>query len=69
MFGKRKSSNDSFVMAAGRAVGNLARAQGKKPTAQPAKKGDPVKKTAPLARVASPRQKIGSAGALRRELG
>ena len=68
MFGKRKSSNDSFVMAAGRAVGNLTRAQGKSPTAQPPKKGDPVKKTSAAKRVDSPRQKAGSAGALHREL-
>ena len=68
MFGKRKTTNDNFVMAAGRAVGNLTRARGKSPTAKPPMKGESKAKAKPFVRGTMPRQQMGNAGNLKKEL-
>ncbi len=69
MFGKRKSSNDSFVMAAGRKAGNLKETLKKSPTAQPPKNSGKSKgATAPVVMKVSQRQKLGSLGKVREQL-
>ena len=68
MFGKKRSVNDSFVMAQGRAAGNLKKVTKKSPTAKPPMKGESNKKAAPFVRVASARQKMGSVGTMKEEL-
>ena len=63
MFGnKRKTANEKFVLAQGRAAGNLKEPTKKAPKAQPPKKNDTVKKAAPLTMTVSQRQKMGSLG-------
>lgn len=68
MFGKRKSVNDSFVMAMGKKAGNLKTPTKKPPKMQPPKNsGGKVVATAAVERV-NARQKMGRMGTLTREL-
>lgn len=69
MFGRKtKSANDQFIMAAGKAAGNLKEVGKKATTAQPPKKAEKVTATKAQARVSSARQDLGSLGNLKRGL-
>ena len=66
MFGKKKMSAAGVaVMAMGRKAGNLKEPTKTAPKAQPPKKGDTVKKAAPLKMTVSQRQRMGSLGTVK----